>query len=128
MKRKARQRCRAFLLVTAAFLGTIIKRGTIKRWRTFYGSSAVLKSPRDCTMLGSSTRRVGLIDITAGNATRLGALQRSATLRVATHRYATLEPLGKPGGSCAFSADGPPQSRVTPRRLPQPAGAEAEEI
>src|SRR5260370_40103041 len=53
---------------------------------------------------------------------------RHATLRVATHRYATLEPLGKPGGSCAFSADGPPQSRVTPRRLPQPAGAATEEI
>ena len=38
-----------------------------------YGSSAVLKPPRDCTMLGSSMRRVGLIDITVGNATRLGA-------------------------------------------------------
>jgi hypothetical protein len=57
-------------------------------------------------------RRVGLIDITVGNATRLGASQRSATRRcasqhIATHRYATLEPLGKPGGSHAFSADGP---------------------
>jgi len=54
-------------------------------------------------------RRVGLIDITAGNATRLGASQRSrhATQRVAPHRYATLEPPGKPGGSRAFSADGP---------------------
>jgi hypothetical protein len=31
-----------------------------------------------------------------------------ATLRVAPHRYATLEPQGKPGGSRAFSADGPP--------------------
>ena len=30
-----------------------------------------------------------------------------ATLRVATHRYATLEPLGKPGGSRAFSTDAP---------------------
>jgi hypothetical protein len=58
-------------------------------------------------MLGSSTRCVGLIDITVGNATRLDASQRSATLRVATHRYATLEPLGKPGGSRAFSADAP---------------------
>jgi hypothetical protein len=28
-----------------------------------------------------------------------------ATLRVATHRYATREPLGKPGGSRAFSVD-----------------------
>ena len=91
MKRKAQQRCRAFLLVTAiaAFLGTIIKRGTIKRWRTFYGSSAVLKSPRNCTMVGSSTRCVGLIDITAGNATRFGASQRSATRRCASQHIAT---------------------------------------
>jgi hypothetical protein len=62
-------------------------------------------------------RRVGLIDITVGNATRLGALHvppRDA--RVAPHRYATLEPLGKPGGSRAFSADGPPQAPVAPRR------------
>src|SRR4029077_2078795 len=48
-----------------------------------------------------------------------GALRRNATfhhatLRVATHRYATLEPLGKPGGSRAFSPDGPPQSPVAP--------------
>ena len=41
---------------------------------------------------------------------------RHATLRVAPHRYATLEPLGKPGGSRAFSADGPPQAPVAPRR------------
>src|ERR1700730_17328137 len=106
----------------AAFLGTITKRWLVNRWRTFYGSNAVLKPPRDCTTLGSSMRCVGLIDITVGNATRLGASQRSATLRVAPHRYATLEPLGKPGGSRAFSADGPPQSPVAPRRLPQPAG------
>ena len=102
---------------SAAFLGTIIKRGTIDRWRTFYGSRAVLKSPRDCTMLGSSMRRVGLIDVTAGNATRLGASQRSATLRVATHRYATLEPLGKPGGSRAFIAGGSATPAAASRRL-----------
>ena len=54
-----------------------------------YGSSAVLKSPRDCTMFGSSMRRVGLIDITAGNATRLGASQRSATRRCASQHIAT---------------------------------------
>src|SRR4030081_2911337 len=41
---------------------------------------------------------------------------RHATLRVAPHRYATLEPLGKPGGLRAFSADGPPQAPVAPRR------------
>src|SRR5712672_3664961 len=90
----------------------------LDRARTPYGSNAVLKSPRDCTMLGSSMRRVGLIDITVGNAIRLGASQRSATQRVAPHRYATLEPPGKPGGSRAFSADGPPnaQAPVAPRR------------
>jgi hypothetical protein len=83
----------------------------INSWRRFYGSSAVLKSIRDCTMLGSSIGRVGLIDTTAGNAARLGASQRSrhATQRVAPHRYATLEPPGKPGGSRAFAADGLPQ-------------------
>ena len=87
-------------------------------WRTPYGSNAVLKSPRDCTMFGSSMRRVGLIDITVGNrdAPRRIATFRHATLRVAPHRYATLEPLGKPGGSRAFSADGPPQAPVAPRR------------
>jgi hypothetical protein len=40
-----------------------------------------------------------------------------ATLRVAPHRYATREPLGTPGGSRAFSADGHPQAPVAPRRL-----------
>jgi len=46
-------------------------------------------------------RRLGLIDITVGNAMRLGASQLfgHATLRVASHRYATREPLGTPGGS-----------------------------
>ena len=37
---------------------------------------------------------------------------RHAMLRVAPHRYATLEPLGKPGGSRAFIADGPPQAET----------------
>ena len=32
-------------------------------------------------------------------------MPRHATLRVAPHRYATLEPLGKPGGSRAFSGE-----------------------
>jgi hypothetical protein len=40
-------------------------------------------------MLGLSMRRVGLIDITAGNATRLGASQRSATRRCASQHIAT---------------------------------------
>ena len=36
-----------------------------------------------------------------------------ATLRVAPHRYATLEPLGKPGGSRAFSAESFVWKRLT---------------
>jgi len=62
----------------------------MNRWRTFYGSSGVLKSPRDCcTMLGSSMRRVGLIDITVGNATRLGA-HRNVPPRDAARRTTSL--------------------------------------
>jgi hypothetical protein len=57
--------------------------------RTFYGSSAVLKSPRDCTMLGSLIRRVGLIDITVGDAPR----------RIVTFR--------DPGGSRALARTAP---------------------
>jgi hypothetical protein len=38
------------------------------------------------------------------DAPRRIATFRHATLCVATHRYATLEPLGQPGGSRAFSA------------------------
>jgi hypothetical protein len=56
---------------------------------TLYGSGAVLKSHRDGTMLGSSMRRVGLIDITVGNATRLGASQRSTKRRCASQPIAT---------------------------------------
>ena len=56
---------------------------------------------------------VGLVDITVGNAVRLGALQRSTTRRCASHHIATQRESrwGHPGGSCAFSADGSPQTR-----------------
>ena len=57
--------------------------------------------------VGSSMRCVELS--TSGQATRRASAHRNArhaTLRVATHRYATLEPLGKPGGSRAFSVEG----------------------
>jgi hypothetical protein len=58
-------------------------------------------------MLRLSMRRVGLID---NNGRQRDAPWRittflHATLRVAPHRYATLEPPGKPGGSRAFGAD-----------------------
>jgi hypothetical protein len=38
---------------------TVQTDGITNRWRTFYGSNAVLKSPRDCTTLGivDETRR-----------------------------------------------------------------------
>src|SRR6202007_2297962 len=51
--------------------------------------------------------RVGLIDITVGNAARLGASQRSTTRRCASHHIATQRAnrWGHPGGSRAFSAD-----------------------
>jgi len=70
-------------------------------------------------------RRVGLIDITVGNAIdapRRIATFRHATLRVATHRYATLEPLGKPGGSRAFSAGGPLNRLLLRDAYRKPAG------
>ena len=83
-----------------------------------YGSNAVLKSPRDCTMLGvvDETRRTYRHHGRQRDAPRRIATFRHATQRVAPHRYATLEPLWKPGGSRAFIADGPPQAPVAPRR------------
>jgi len=52
--------------------------------------------------------RVGLIDITVGNAARLGASQRSTTRRCASHQIATQSASRweHPRGSRAFSADG----------------------
>src|ERR1700719_2392913 len=40
-------------------------------------------------VLAELMRRVGLIDITVGNATRFGASQRSTTRRCASHHIAT---------------------------------------
>src|SRR6266403_2569573 len=76
-----------------------------KQMAHVYGSSAVLKSTRDCPMLGSSMRRVGLIDIKVGNATRLGASQRSATRRCASHHIATqrLSRRGSPAARARLS-------------------------
>jgi hypothetical protein len=80
-------------------------------------------------MLGSSMRRVGLIDITVGNATRLGASQRSATRRCASQSIATqrLSRWGSPAARARFSTDAPlnrlwlkdayrSQPRLKPRR------------
>ena len=79
-----------------------------------------------CLEVASRLHHVGVVDETRRtyrhhgrqrDAPRRIATFRHATLRVAPHRYATLEPLGKPGGSRAFSADGPPQTlkRLWPR-------------
>jgi hypothetical protein len=78
-----------------------------------------------CLEVTSRLHHVGVVDETRRTyrhhgrqrgAPRRIATFRHATLRVAPHRYATLEPLGKPGGSRTFSADGPPQAPVAPRR------------
>ena len=81
-------------------------------------------------MLGSSMRRVGLVDITVGNrdAPRRIVTFRHATLRVATHRYATLEPLGKPGGSRAFSVNAPLDRMWLRNAYRRQSEAETEEI
>jgi hypothetical protein len=57
-------------------------------------------------MLTQSMGRVGLIDITVGNAARLGASQRSTTRRCASHHITTqrVSRWGHPGGSRAFGA------------------------
>jgi len=78
-----------------------------------------------CLEVASRLHHVGVVDETRRtyrhhgwqrDAPRRIATFPHATQRVAPHRYATLEPLGKPGGSRAFSADGPPQAPVAPRR------------
>ena len=86
-------------------------------------SSAVLKSTRDCTMLGSSMRRVGLIDITVGNATRLGASQRSATRRCASHHIATqrLSRRGSPVARARLARTAPSMVRALNHGKPNPA-------
>src|SRR6476659_10254234 len=71
----------------------------------------VLWQPR-CLEVASRLHHVGVVDETRRtyrhhgrqrDAPRRIATFRHATLCVAPHRYATLEPLGKPGGSRAFS-------------------------
>jgi hypothetical protein len=104
--------------LVVVFLGTIIKRWHHKQM------AHVLWQQR-CLEVASRLHHVGVVDETRRtyrhhgrqhDAPRRIARFRHATLRVAPHRYATLEPLGKPGGLRAFSADGPPQAPVAPRR------------
>src|SRR5260221_11908082 len=72
-----------------------------------------------CLEVASRLHHVGVLDETRRtyrhhgrqrDAPRRIATFHHATLRVALRRYATLEPLGKPGGSRAFSADGSDQA------------------
>ena len=73
-----------------------------------------------CLEVASRLHHVGVVDETRRTyrhhgrqheAPRRIATFHHATLRVAPHRYATLEPPGKPGGSRASSADGPLKRR-----------------
>src|ERR1700730_12154420 len=102
----------------AIFLDTIVK-----RWH--HTQTVHVLWQQRCLEVASRLHHVGVVDETRRtyrhhgrqrDASRRIATFRHATLRVAPHRYATLEPLGKPGGSRAFSADGPPQAPVAPRR------------
>ena len=88
-----------------------------------YGSSAVLMSTGDCPMLGSSMRRVGLIDITVGNAARLGASQRSATRRCASQHIATqrLSRWGSPAARARLARKVPSMMRALNHGKPNPA-------
>jgi hypothetical protein len=82
----------------------------IKRWH--HNRMAHVLWQQRCLEVASRLHHLKVVDETRrtyrhhGRPRRIRTF-RHATLRVATHRYATLEPLGKPGGSCAFSADVP---------------------
>ena len=93
----------------AAFSSTIMKRWHHKQM------AHVLWQQR-CLEVASRQHHVGVVDETRRTCRHHGRQRDAprrlvtfhhATLRVATYRYATLEPLGKPGGSRAFSADAP---------------------
>jgi len=104
--------------LVVVFLGTIMKRWQHKQM------AHVLWQQR-CLEVASRLHHVGVVDETRRtyrhhgrqrDAPRRIATFHHATLRVAPHRYATREPLGTPGGSRVFSADGHPQAPVAPRR------------
>ena len=76
-------------------------------------------------------RRVGLIDITVGNVGRALA-HRNVPPRDAARRTTSLRnPRAagdNPGGSRAFSADGPPQAPAAPRRSCEAKYMRADEL
>src|SRR5260370_42300475 len=94
-------------LVTAvaAFLGTIIK-----RWHHKQMAHALWQ--QSCLEVASRLHHVGVVDETRRTCRHHGrqrdpprriATLLHATLRVAPHRYSTLDPLGKLSGSRAFT-------------------------
>ena len=114
----------------AAFSSTIMKRWHHKQM------AHVLWQQR-CLEVASRLHHVGVVDETRRtyrhhgrqrDAPRRIATFRHATLRVAPHRYATLEPLGKPGGSRAFSADAPLNRLWLRDTYPSQPEAETEEV
>jgi hypothetical protein len=114
----------------AAFLSTIITRWHHKQM------AHVLWQQR-CLEVASRLYHVGVVDETRRtnrhygrqrDAPRRIATFHHATLRVATHRYATLEPLGKPGGSRAFSAALPSTACGSENAYRSQLEAETEEI
>jgi hypothetical protein len=107
----------------AAFLGAIITRWHHKQIAHTLWQQRCLEVASRLPMLGSSMRRVGLIDITVGNATRLGASQRSTTRRCASHHIATqrLSRWGSPA-ACARLARTAPSSACGSETPTAPAG------
>src|SRR6478609_3489583 len=83
-----------------------------------------------CLEVASRLHHVGVVDETRRTYRHHGRQHGApwrivtfcyATLCVAPYRYAMPEPLGKPGGSRTFSADGPPQApaALSHRSLPK---------
>jgi hypothetical protein len=68
-------------------------------------------------------RRVGLVDITVGNATRLGASQRSTTRRCASHHIATqrLSRWGSPAARARLARTVPLNDASVDHGKPNPA-------
>ena len=92
---------------SCGLLGTIIT-----RWHHKQMAHALWQ--QRCLEVASRPHHVGVVDETRRtyrhhgrqrDAPRRIATFRHATLRVAPHRYATLEPLGKPGGLRALSVE-----------------------
>jgi hypothetical protein len=111
-------------LVTAvaAFLGTIIK-----RWH--HRQMAHVLWQQRCLEVASRLHHVRVVDETrrtyrhhGRQRDRRASAYRNVPPRDVARRYATLEPLGKPGGSRAFSAGGPLNRLLLRDAYRKPAG------